>query len=132
MGIYDYSALREEARRSSMRSNVELALKVLQEAIRGDYVTESAGDKVARTKGRPTWLDGIKKRVLELGTELEYGRPYDPEFGDERECACEHDYYRHFDSYEDMLPVGCKYCPCGTFEEPDPSAGDLHSASDKS
>lgn len=37
---------------------------------------------------------------------------YDPEFGDERLCDCGHAYYRHFDTYEDMRPVGCKYCQC--------------------
>jgi len=128
MGIYDYSALREEARRNSLRQNVDWALEILQAVIRGGYATESAGDKVAKTKGRLTWRHEIKERILELAKEIEYGLPYDPDFGDERECACGHDYDRHFDSYEDMLPVGCKYCPCGTFEEPDPSAGDLHSA----
>lgn len=42
---------------------------------------------------------------------------YDPTYGDERICNCEHSYYRHFDSYEQMKPVGCKYCSCETFEE---------------
>ena len=37
---------------------------------------------------------------------------YDKDFGDDRECVCGHPYYRHFDTYEDMSPVGCKYC-CG-------------------
>lgn len=41
---------------------------------------------------------------------------YDPEFGDDKLCVCGHVYYRHFDSYENMNPVGCKYCPCGVFE----------------
>lgn len=31
---------------------------------------------------------------------------------------CGHAYYRHFDTYDDMLPVGCKYCGCETFVEP--------------
>jgi len=35
---------------------------------------------------------------------------YDKEFGDGRDCECGHPYYRHFDTYEDMAPVGCKYC----------------------
>jgi hypothetical protein len=38
--------------------------------------------------------------------------PYDKTFGDERDCACGHPYYRHFDTYADMAPVGCKYCDC--------------------
>lgn len=43
-------------------------------------------------------------------------RHYNPKYGDERNCKCGHSYYRHFDSYEDMLPVGCKYCNCFDFE----------------
>ena len=35
---------------------------------------------------------------------------YDPTFGDDVLCECGHPYYRHFDSYEEMSPVGCKYC----------------------
>lgn len=31
-------------------------------------------------------------------------------------CECGHTYERHFDSYEDMAPVGCKYCLCYEFE----------------
>jgi len=41
---------------------------------------------------------------------------YDPNFGDDKECAdCGHSYERHFDTYEDMRPVGCKYCNCQRF-----------------
>jgi adenine-specific DNA methylase len=42
---------------------------------------------------------------------------YNPKFGDERVCICGHKYYRHFDSYENMSPVGCKYCGCNEFVE---------------
>lgn len=35
---------------------------------------------------------------------------YDPKFGDDRLCLCGHSYYRHFDSYDNHRPVGCKYC----------------------
>lgn len=44
-------------------------------------------------------------------------RIYNPNYGDNRVCRCGHTYYRHFDSYEDMRPVGCKYCDCQEFEE---------------
>ncbi len=43
--------------------------------------------------------------------------PYDPALCDEV-CACGHPYHRHFDSYEDMRPVGCKYCDCREFKQP--------------
>jgi len=42
---------------------------------------------------------------------------YNPKYGDERICYCGHPYHRHFDSYEHMDPVGCKYCDCYTFVE---------------
>lgn len=45
-------------------------------------------------------------------TALESMPAYDPAFGDDKLCACGHTYYRHFDSYENMYPVGCKYCIC--------------------
>lgn len=44
-------------------------------------------------------------------------RKYNPSYGDDRLCKCGHPYYRHFDSYDDNEPVGCKYCDCHTFEE---------------
>jgi len=44
-------------------------------------------------------------------------RHYNPNYGDDRMCKCGHPYYRHFDSYEEMYPCGCKYCDCFTFEE---------------
>lgn len=40
---------------------------------------------------------------------------YNPEYGDHRTCTCGHSYGRHFDSYEDNEPVGCKYCSCDEF-----------------
>lgn len=40
---------------------------------------------------------------------------YDPDFGDDKLCVCGHPYSRHFDPYEDMDPVGCKYCQCSVF-----------------
>jgi hypothetical protein len=49
---------------------------------------------------------------------------YDPEHDQEEMCKCGHPYRRHFDSYEDNAPVGCKYCLCTEFE-PDP-VGEKH------
>lgn len=42
---------------------------------------------------------------------------YNPKYGDQRICECGHPYYRHFDTYEGMLAVGCKYCSCEIFKE---------------
>lgn len=44
---------------------------------------------------------------------------YNPNYGDDRICECGHTYYRHFDSWEDMLAVCCKYCGCYEFKEKD-------------
>lgn len=42
---------------------------------------------------------------------------WNPDFNQSAKCKCGHLYERHFDSYEDMAAVGCKYCPCNHFEE---------------
>ena len=42
---------------------------------------------------------------------------YNPDYGDKRICICGDPYHRHFDSYEDMAAIGCKYCPCVHFVE---------------
>jgi hypothetical protein len=42
---------------------------------------------------------------------------YKPDYGDDKVCQCGHPYYRHFDSYEHMAPIGCKYCGCYNFQE---------------
>ena len=44
-------------------------------------------------------------------------KQYNPEYGDDRICECEHPYYRHFDTYENMYNCGCKYCECNEFKE---------------
>lgn len=44
-------------------------------------------------------------------------RMYRPDYGDNRICWCGHPYYRHFDTYDDMSHVGCKYCGCSNFKE---------------
>lgn len=44
-------------------------------------------------------------------------REYNPAYGDDRVCVCGHQYYRHFDTYEEMEACGCKYCLCGEFKE---------------
>lgn len=53
----------------------------------------------------------IKKRVTVTGIFKEYN----PDYGDNKLCRCGHTYYRHFDSYDRMASVGCKYCGCEEF-----------------
>jgi DNA-directed RNA polymerase subunit RPC12/RpoP len=48
-------------------------------------------------------------------------KAWDKEHDQEVDCSeCGHPYYRHFDSYENNRPVGCKYCECRIFQEPIP------------
>ena len=55
---------------------------------------------------------------LEIERTVKYTtRKYNPKFGDSKICKCGHEYYRHFDSWEDMRACGCKYCGCNDFEE---------------
>lgn len=65
-------------------------------------------------KGKPTYVDDENAPYL---TEIRVEVKYNPKFGDDRICKCGHAYYRHFDTYEDMEPCGCKYCMCYRFEE---------------
>lgn len=45
-----------------------------------------------------------------LSEEDQIAEQYDENFGDNKECLCGHPYYRHFDTYDNMSAVGCKYC----------------------
>ena len=52
-----------------------------------------------------------------VGIEKKYNPKYDIEEGITKVCKCGHNYERHFDTYEHMEAVGCKYCHCDNFEE---------------
>jgi hypothetical protein len=58
--------------------------------------------------------DSVEPPYLEVAC---IEKKYNPNFGDNKKCKCGHAYYRHFDTYEQMEAVGCKYCDCYTFEE---------------
>lgn len=58
-----------------------------------------------------TFVDEISKEKPYINGE------YNPNYGDERICVCGHSYVRHFDTYEYMDPIGCKYCGCDKFVE---------------
>jgi hypothetical protein len=61
--------------------------------------------------------DNAHLMSLERLLTSELARLWNPGHDQEAECKCGHSYYRHFDSWEGMEPVGCKYCECWTFEE---------------
>jgi hypothetical protein len=48
---------------------------------------------------------------------------YDPDFGDDLVCCCGHPYYWHFDTYNQMAPIGCKHCECRRFKK-DPNVAE--------
>jgi hypothetical protein len=53
--------------------------------------------------------------ITKMNPSIKVVHKYNPNYGDNKECICGHPYYRHFDTYEDMAPIGCKYCSCRTF-----------------
>lgn len=62
-------------------------------------------------------LEWCKEKIFDLVHRLPLIDWYDKDFGNNRVCECGHPYYRHFDSYDNMAPVGCKYCSCRKFKE---------------
>jgi hypothetical protein len=66
----------------------------------------------------PSSLHGnVELPYIEGTVSIFRDKKYNPKYGDDRICECGHSYERHFDSYEDMNPVGCKYCQCFEFKE---------------
>jgi len=41
---------------------------------------------------------------------------WNPNYDQRALCKCGHEYFRHFDTLEDMFPIGCKFCECERFE----------------
>ncbi len=68
------------------------------------------------------WGGVSSYNVLNAIIEESRAGEYDPEHGDDKRCSsatCNHTYDRHFDSWDNMRPVGCKYCPCSEFQDRD-------------
>jgi len=74
-----------------------------------ELVEEYESKQPIVTETEPPYLRG----EIHIDEELKYNT----NFGDDRVCECGHPYYRHFDSYEEMDAIGCKYCRCHTFQE---------------
>ena len=68
----------------------------------------TACDEVTGTLDEST----INNPYLEYTAKI---KAYNPNYPENKKCICGHSYGRHFDSYEDMAPVGCKYCSCNEF-----------------
>ena len=73
------------------------------------YENNSLNNNIINIKEQP-YLENIT-------VEINVKNKYNPNYGDDRICECGHSYYRHFDSYEYMEAVGCKYCDCYEFKE---------------
>lgn len=93
--------------------------KVLQKEM-DDYFDSKTKEQILQDLTEADCLHLIEKNegspYLE-GFEVRTVAKYNPNYGDKKVCECGHSYYRHFDSYEDMDAVGCKYCRCFTFKE---------------
>lgn len=85
-------------------------------------------DTAGRLTAFEVWIENylagkIKKSEVEepylYSIEVRTIRDYNRNYGADRICECGHPYYRHFDTYEDMYPCGCKYCECREFKEDD-------------
>lgn len=79
----------------------------------GDNRQFTCADIVRASYRKASKDDPYKETVIEVIGVL---KEYNPDYGDDRLCECGHPYYRHFDSYEGMAPVGCKYCGCDEFK----------------
>lgn len=49
--------------------------------------------------------------VVKLSVE----KVWNPDYNETAICNCGHEYYRHFDSYDNNEACGCKYCRCDDF-----------------
>lgn len=93
-----------------------------------EAVAEAAKEILEPTEWNPyshRAEDHLRAALEDSGCEMDR-KCYDSLFGDQKECKCGHPYYRHFDTYDDMSPVGCKYCGCGVWEEPETVKKDEH------
>ena len=72
------------------------------------------------SESETTKVDEQPPYFTRLITTTEYS--YNLNYGDNRICKCGHTYYRHFDPYEKMDPIGCKYCECRIFVEAKPES----------
>jgi len=75
-----------------------------------ELIAEYDGPRKVESKEEEPYIKG--EIILETS-----GSKYNPKYGDNRVCKCGHSYYRHFDTYEGMEPIGCKYCQCYEFKE---------------
>jgi len=78
---------------------------------------ESMFTKEEAEKIRDILFDSGDEQMVHVarGLTIQINRLWNENHDQNDECVCGHVYHRHFDSWEDMRPVGCKYCECDTF-----------------
>ena len=59
----------------------------------------------------------LKRKLEQMGPIDFPALAWDKSADQEAKCQCGHVYYRHFDTYDYMYPVGCKYCDCAEFKK---------------
>jgi len=63
-----------------------------------------------------TLADGSNAPYIVTGQlQFHIKRVWNKDYQQNKECICGDSYARHFDPYERMAPVGCKYCECMEF-----------------
>lgn len=87
---------------------------ITTDKIKGPWVE---GNTAAAWKAYKYIRKHAEPYIIIVKTQVTEEINYNPNYGDERICECGHPYYRHFDTYEDMKPIGCKYCNCFKFKE---------------
>lgn len=85
----------------------EVHNKPAYQLIKTDKETDWVGASLFKLYKEPPYL------VRTVTTEI---YSYNPAYGNPL-CQCGHTYYSHFDSFDNMKPVGCKYCGCERFIE---------------
>lgn len=64
--------------------------------------------------------DEIREQPYLVSHLVAFQSRWNPAYPEHKLCSCGHYYVRHFDSYENMKAVGCKYCECCKFEAAGP------------
>lgn len=89
---------------------IKLIIEFDKSADLSEPYIENLSDQLKNYKDRDLSIDNIYINNL-----------YNKTYWDNRLCKCWHEYYRHFDTYDDMYSVWCKYCwygwDCNWFEE---------------
>lgn len=71
------------------------------------------------------WVEDEKPEPYLLQDVVITYRLWNPKFEPQALCGCGHPYERHFDGYEGNAAIGCKYCMCELWHEPESALNPL-------